>query len=88
MAVLDPKADSIYNRYAHVDMHTFINGSDTVALQLLGNDGYAIHMDPCSPRLQRLGIKYFVFTYKPTLAETRLMTPIDTVGAFIYKRND
>lgn len=89
MALLDSQADSVYNRYAHVDMHVFINNNDTVALQLLGPDGYAIHMDPCSPRLQKLGVKYFVFTYRPQPVETRCMTPLDTSSIyFIYKRND
>jgi hypothetical protein len=89
MALLDHGADSVYNRYAHVDMHMFLNDRDTVAFQLLGVDGYAIHMDPCSPRLQKLGVRYFVFAYKPQAIETRCMTPIDSTSAFfIYKRND
>lgn len=89
LAVLDSTADSIYNRYAHIDMHLYLNDRDTVAFQLLGVDGYAIHMDPCSPRLQQLGIKYFVFTYRPQPAETRCMIPIDSsLQFFIYKRND
>ena len=88
MEVLDSNADSVFNRYAHIDMHTFINGRDTVVFQALGPDGYAIHMDPCSPRLQKLGIKYFVFTYKPQPGEVRCMTPIDSSNFFIYKRND
>jgi hypothetical protein len=89
MAVLDSAADPfIYNRYAHIDLHLFFNGRDTVAFQQLGNDGYAVHMDPCSPRLQKIGVRYFVFTYKPQPIETRCMTAIDTSGFFIYKRND
>jgi hypothetical protein len=89
MATLDSGADSIYNRYAHVDLHTFVNNRDTVAFQLLGPDGYAIHLDPCSPRLQKLRVKYFVFTYRPQPVEVRCMTPVDTSAVFfIYKRND
>jgi len=88
MAVLDSRADSVYNRYAHIDMHMFIDGRDTVVFQALGPDGYAIHMDPCSPRLQQLGVRYCVFTYKPQPNEIRCMTPIDTSRFFIYKRND
>jgi hypothetical protein len=88
MAVLDSKVDSIYNRYAHIDMHTFIDGRDTLVFQSLGPDGYAIHMDPCSPRLAKLGIKYFVFTYRPAAGEVRCMSPVDTSGLFIYKRKD
>ncbi|MGZ3854307.1 MAG: DUF7657 domain-containing protein [Flavisolibacter sp.] len=89
MATLDPRADSVYNRFAHIDMHMFINGRDTVAFQGLGPDGYAIHMDPCSPRLAKLGVRYFVFTYRPQAIEVRSMSPIDTSGQFfIYKRKD
>ena len=88
MAVLDPYADTIYNRYAHIDLHTFIAGRDTVVFQGLGPDGYAIHMDPCSPKLQKLGVRYFVFTYRPQPLEVRCMTAIDTSHFFIYKRND
>jgi hypothetical protein len=88
MAVLDRNADSVYNRYAHIDMHKFINGRDTVVFQGLGPDGYAIHMDPCSPRLARLGIKYIVFTYRPEVNEVRCLSPVDTSGFFIYKRRD
>jgi hypothetical protein len=88
LAVLDSSADSIYNRYAHVDMHLNLSDRDSVIFQSLGVDGYAIHMDPCSPRLKKLGIKYIVFTYRPQPAEIRCMTPIDTSHFFIYKRND
>ena len=89
MATLDSKADTIYNRFAHIDMHMFINGRDTVAFQGLGPDGYAIHMDPCSPRLAKFGVKYFVFTYSPQPLEVRSMDVIDSSGRFfIYKRKD
>jgi hypothetical protein len=81
------KNRAVYNRYAHVDMGSFINGSDSVVLQQASNDGYAIFMDPCSPRLKKLGIKYLVFTYKPQEAEIRCMTRMDSTF-YIYKRND
>jgi hypothetical protein len=90
MAAIDSTVDpSIYNRYAHIDMQTLINGDDAVRFKLTANDAFSIAIDPCSPRLQKLGVKYFVFTYKPQPAETRCLTPIDTSAVFfIYKRND
>jgi hypothetical protein len=90
MAAIDSTVDpSIYNRYAHIDMQTLINGDDAVRFKLTANDAFSIAIDPCSPRLRKLGVKYFAFTYKPQPAETRCLTPIDTSAVFfIYKRND
>ena len=90
MAAIDSTADpSIYNRYAHVDMQSFVNGDDLVRFKLTANDAFSISIDPCSPRLQKLGVRYFAFTYKPNAAEVRCMTPVDTSTVFfIYKRND
>jgi len=91
MKVLDPsgKKDSVYNRYSHVTMTTKIQTNDTVMFELKGPDSYTIFMDPCSPRLKALGIKYIAFSYKPEPSEIRCMSPvIDTAGIFIFKRND
>jgi hypothetical protein len=91
MRVLDPSGqyDSAYNRYAWVVMNTFIAGKDSVVIRQTFNDGYIIFVDPCSPRLKQLGIKYFVFNYKPDDIEVRCMTKIDeSMGMFFYKRND
>ncbi len=87
--VLDPsmRNDSIYNRYAHIDMSTHID-MDTVIFSLLQMDRYAIKMDPCSPRLPKLGINYFLFSYIPNPIEVDSMTLVkDTLGMHIYKRN-
>lgn len=95
MNILDPigKKDSTYNRYAHIMLQSFINGRDSVDFRLnenkVVNDNYTISMDPCSPRLPQLGIKYFMFTYKPQEAEIRCMTPVkDTFGIYIFKRKE
>jgi len=78
--------DSIYNRYSWVTMSSYIDGTDTVIFMQTYNDGYTIHMDPCSPKLKQLGVKYFVFDKKPKDAEIRCMIPIkDTAGISIYK---
>ena len=94
MAVLDPrhKKDSVYNRYAHINLMPYIF-NDSVDFHLnenaVVNDNYTISMDPCSPRLKQLGIKYFAFTYAPQEAEIRCMARVsDTTGISIYTRKD
>ena len=91
MSILDPagKNNLIYNRYAHINMATYIDGKDSVAFKLNVADNYSILMDPCSPRLKELEIKYFLFSYRPQGAEIRCMVPVkDTLGLFVYKRGD
>ena len=93
MAVLDSqgKNNFIYNRYAHINMITHINWKDSVGFKLneneVVNDNYSIFMDPCSPKLEKLGINYFLFTYKPQEPEIRCMSLVkEYSGIFIYKR--
>ena len=81
------KDRDIYNRYAHVDVQTYIDLKDTVILRQSSLDGFLIYTDPCSPRFKKLNIRYIVFAYKPQEAETRCLTRVDPVY-FIYKRND
>ena len=70
-------------------MNPYIAGNDSIVIRQMFNDGYAIFIDPCSPRLKQLGVKYFVFKYKPDDAEIKCMTKLDeAAGMFIYKRND
>lgn len=90
LAPLDPihKFDTVYNRYAHVSMKMFINWKDTISFFTPYPDGYDIIMDPCSPRLKPMGIKYILFTYRPRQEEVRCMTAVDTTALYIYKRND
>lgn len=83
------KNDSIYNRYSWVSMQPFFGANDTVYFQQTFNDGFTIYIDPCSPKLKQLNVKYYVFTYKPKDAEIRCMVPVrETAGLFIYKRSD
>jgi len=76
-----------YNRYAHVELKTYIDNKDSFVLQMPYFDGYTINTDPCSPRFKKVGIKYFVFSYKPKEAEIRCMTRVDS-SFYIFKRND
>jgi hypothetical protein len=81
------KDRDIYNRYAHVDVQTFIDLKDSVILRQSSLDGYLILTDPCSPRLKKLNIRYILFAYKPQEGAIRCMTRVDP-AYFIYKRND
>jgi hypothetical protein len=98
MKVLDPKGknDSVYNRYAWMTMNSKqvaqffdVNWNDTVMFRQTFQDGYTIFIDPCSPKLKQLGVKYFVFDTVPGPKEVRCMTKLkENAGLFIYKRND
>jgi len=104
MRVLDPTGDyfSVYNRYAWIAMYTYIDGKDGLTIGNNSDDAYTISMDPCSPRLKELAVKYLVFTKPPTgtttatsatftpkAEEVRCMTKVaETSGIFVYKRND
>jgi hypothetical protein len=91
LKTLDPakKDDSTYNRYAWVTMKMYIDGKDSVFFRQTYNDSYTIFMDPCSPKLKQLKVRYFVFDYQPQPLEVRCMTKLkETGGLLIYKRND
>ncbi|SFE01272.1 DUF7657 domain-containing protein [Spirosoma endophyticum] len=89
-SVLDPqmKRDSAYNRYAHVTNQSYIDGKDSVILVNQYEDGYVIAMDPCSPRMKKLNVKYQVFDHQPQPVEVRCMKSIATLGSLtIYQVN-
>jgi len=98
MKVLDRtgRYDSVYNRYAWMTMNSKqvaqnfdVNWNDTVIFRQTFQDGYTIFIDPCSPKLKQLGVKYFVFDTVPNPKEIRCMTKLkENAGIFIYKRND
>lgn len=91
MRVLDPTGQyySDYNRYAWITLATYIDGKDTLTMGHEYEDAYTISMDPCSPRLKELAVKYLVFTEPPKAADVRCMTKVaETSGIFVYKRND
>lgn len=88
--ILDPemKRDSAYNRYAHVTNGSYINGRDSVILVNQFEDAYVIVMDPCSPRMKQLNVKYQVFDHQPQPVEVRCMKSIATLGSLtIYQAN-
>ena len=91
MRVLDPtaKRDSAYNRYAHTVYYTYIDGRDSTVINNTFEDGYAVGVDPCSPKLKKLNVKYFVFDRAPQPAEIRCLRQVRKLGSIeIYRIND
>ena len=91
LRVLDParQYEPVYNRYAWVTMQSYIDSKDSVIFQQDFTDAYNIFIDPCSPRLTQLGVKYFVFTYQPKEVEVRCMTRVGVSSPFpIYASNN
>lgn len=92
MKVLDPQArrDSVYNRYAHTVYNTYIQGTkDSVIFQNPFEDGYNVGIDPCSPKLKALNVKYLIFDREPQAVEIRCMKLVSTLGSIrIYQRTD
>ncbi|GAA4456218.1 hypothetical protein GCM10023189_25090 [Nibrella saemangeumensis] len=91
MRVLDPtaKRDSAYNRYAHTVYNTYIDGKDSTIIQSNFEDGYMVGVDPCSPKLKRLNVKYFIFDRTPQAVEVRCLKQVEKLGAIeIYRSNE
>ena len=91
MHILDPtaKRDSVYNRFAHTVYYSYINGTDTTVLSNNFEDAYSVGIDPCSPKLKKLNVKYMIFEKQPQAIEVRCMSLVDQVGTIqIYRRND
>ncbi|GAB3500787.1 hypothetical protein GCM10027341_26620 [Spirosoma knui] len=93
MRVLDPtaKRDSAYNRYAHTVYNTYIDPvhPDTVIIQNGFEDGYQVALDPCSPKLRKLNVRYVMFDRTPQPVEIRCMKQVAKLGSIeIYRTND
>jgi len=79
---LDPERQSrsIYNRYSDVVFSESVEGSGReVDFELIQPDSFAVLVDPCSQKLESLGINNFVFAYKPSPESVYCMEPISTV---------
>lgn len=86
LKILDPigRYDSVYNRYAHIVYNSYTSPNDTVVFQLAQNDLYSVYIDPCSPKLKAIGVKYVVFAYEPQAVEVRCMEMISNTSFQIY----
>ncbi len=89
-SVLDPdkKLDSLYNRYAHTIYKLNIDQKDGIIMQNLYDDELIVAMDPCSPRLHKLNVRYVVFDGEQTPLATRCMTLVQQVGTIKIYRVD
>jgi hypothetical protein len=91
LQVLDSShvSNDIYDRYAHINLLPLVNVQDSVRFSLNFPDNYTIQLDPSSPRLKRIGIKYIMFTYKPSDTEVRNLSPVKEIsGFYIFKRKE
>ena len=93
MRVLDPmaKRDSAYNRYAHTVYSSYVDPAhpDTVVIQNNFEDAYQVGIDPCSPKLRKLNVRYFIFDHVPQPVEVRCMKQVTVLGNIqIYRTND
>jgi hypothetical protein len=88
--IIDPpgKNSTYYNRFAHMRLREPQGPSDTLYFEQPTPDGYSMYLDPCSPRLEKLGIKYFLFSKTPQEMSLRCMTPADSLGFYLFKRKD
>ncbi|WP_207512313.1 DUF7657 domain-containing protein [Longitalea luteola] len=89
LRILDPsgKNQDVYNRYAHVVVSPYVNAKDSIEFNLKQADLYTIRIDPCSPRLLQMGIKYLLFSYQPPEDQTRCLEKVDeSNGFYIFKR--
>lgn len=68
--VLDPSGayTTVYNRYAHISLKS-APPSGSPSFRLGGVDNYEARIHPCDPGLKRIGIRNFLFTYKPEAHE-------------------
>ncbi len=91
MRVLDPTSqrDTVYNRYAHTTFYSYINGRDTVIMNNQFYDGYNVGLDPCSPKLKQLNVRFVIFDHQPQAPEIRCMKQVSSLGSIsIYRIND
>lgn len=88
--VLDPTStlDSVYNRYAHTIYKLNVDGKDGIIMHNQFEDECIVAMDPCSPRLKKLNVRYVVFDGEPIPLATRCMTLLQQVNKVrIYRVN-
>ena len=88
---LDPKdtRDSAYNRYAHTTYASFINGTDSVFIRNTYEDACLVALDPCSPKMKALNVRFYIFDKQPQPVEVRCMKLVQQLGSIqIYRRND
>jgi hypothetical protein len=85
----DHRYEKIYNRYAHILVSPADNSK--IKFKLQQNDLVQMNISPCSPVLDHLGIKYYLF-FAPPLENTCLskVSEIDypKLSIYIFKSTD
>lgn len=88
--ILDPEGKymPIYNRYAHITLESAPLGAPR-SFELIQGDAIIAKIHPCDPVLPQIGIRYFLFSYKPQPHEVTCLQKVKPwhVGRqfFLYK---
>lgn len=84
--------EDIYNRYGNsVFMEAAEDRDPDVEYSLIFRDTYAVLIDPCSPKLEELGITNFAFSYRPIEEKNpclELMQVVEDSNVWFYGRKD
>lgn len=89
---LDPGRESqfVYNRYSDVVFsESEPDSGKDVAFKLIQPDAYAVMIDPCSPKLEELGVTNFAFAYKPAAEKVsclEIITGVEESDFWFYGR--
>lgn len=89
MKLLDPDHNyiNVWNRYAHIHVEEVL-ALDAPIFTLKQPDLYTIQVDPCALEIQKLGIKYLVFTHNAegVVAHCVKSTNVQPInGLYIYQ---
>ena len=87
LRVIDPSAEQIYNRYAHITLTPTLN--PTPEFHLITFDAYEIAIDPKSDLWPRLGIRYVALPLVPKdpefLQRTTFLVALPEVRLWVYR---
>jgi hypothetical protein len=86
----DHRYNDVWNRYAHVELVSAPSGA-APSYKLLFADAYQLVLDVCGPHIRRLGVTHVAYSYPPSVAELRCLTPLQvsvadpTLSYFLLK---
>lgn len=86
----DHRYSDVWNRYAHVELVSAPSGA-APSYKLLFADAYQLVLDVCGPHIRRLGVTHVAYSYPPSVAELRCLTPLQvsvadpTLSYFLLK---
>ncbi|GEM_PF-7091298 len=77
----------VYNRYAHINVQTS-PAIEGIEFLLTYGDAFTLIVNPCNPRLQEIGVSYYVFPNKVGYSCLNLINKakFENTSFFIYQR--